>query len=177
MCWRGLITQTYELVLANFQGEDVFELGSRGQRWGIPNSYMELPRGNFASSGFLEHIELPMGQLQSVASVQYIDVDGVQRTLANTEYTADSVNIPGRLRLAYGKQWPPTRCPQWDAVRIQYVVGFADAAAVPMPIKQAMLILLAAMYEFRSPEIDGRVSQVQFTAEVLLQPYRLVRIG
>jgi uncharacterized phiE125 gp8 family phage protein len=109
-------------------------------------------------------------------AVKYIDQNGVQQTLAPSVYTLDNVSVPARLQLAYGQAWPMTR-EQWDAVRIQYVVGWANAAAVPPPIIQAMLILIAAMYEFRTPEVDARsLAKVGFSVDALLQPYRLVRL-
>ena len=153
VCWRGLITQTYEAVLDGFRGEDTLELGSRGG----------------GGMGQLEHLELPFGQLQSVTSVQYVDANGVQQTLAASEYSVDTVSVPGRLRPAYGKAWPSTRS-QWDAVRITYVVGWANAEAVPAPIKQALLLCLAEMYEKRTPAPTG-----SSTVDALLSAYRLVR--
>ncbi len=150
-CRRGLVTQEWELVLSAF------------------------PCG--------ESIELPFGQLAAdteeedpVESVTYIDAEGVERTLATTEYVVDTVSVPGVLRLAYGKSWPATR-QQWDAVRIAYTVGTA-VDDVPQPIKQAMLLLISQMYEHRTPEITGTiVSQVQFATESLLGPYRLPQVG
>jgi hypothetical protein len=176
VCWRGLVTQTWELVLGGFAGEDTLELGSRGLRYGGGQSgFNELPRGNLSSSGFLAYIELPKGNLGAVASVKYIDVNGVEQTLASTEYTADAVDVPGRVRLAYGKYWPPTQCPRWDAVRIQYTVGWAVTDGVwagPTPLKQALLLLLSDMYENRSPV----VAQAPTAFDVLISPYRIVRM-
>jgi hypothetical protein len=175
-CWRGLVTQTWELVLESFAGEDTLELGTRGRRYGSGQSgFNELPRGNLSSSGFLAYIELPKGNLGTVTSVKYIDVNGVEQTLASTEYAVDAVDVPGRVRLAYGKFWPPTLCPRWDAVRIQYTVGWAVTNAVwagPTPLKQALLLLLSQMYENRSPEVIG----VPTAFDILTSPYRLVRL-
>jgi hypothetical protein len=35
----------------------------------------------------------------------------------------DTVNVPGRILLAFQHYWPPTRS-QWDAVKITYTVGW-----------------------------------------------------
>ena len=148
VCWRGFVTQTWELVLPCFPDDGLKAVERQG-------------------------IELPMGNLNSVASVKYIDPEGVEQTLAASEYSVDTVTVPGRVRRAYGKSWPSHRS-QWDAVRIRYAVGWA-VGAVPTPIKQAVLLLVSQLYEHRTPEISGTIiSKVGFAVESLLAPYRLV---
>lgn len=177
-CWRGLVTQTWELVLDGFGGEDTLELGQRGRRFALPPAFTELPPGNVNPGGFLPYLELPMGVLASVTSLTYIDTNGVQQNLTlTTDYVIDVVSVPGRVRLAYNKAWPATQSPRWDAVRVQYVVGTA-VDAVPAPLKQAILLLISQMYEYRTPEVTGAlISPVQFAFNALISPYRLVRIG
>jgi hypothetical protein len=178
VCWRGILAQTWELVLPGFVGDDRFELGERSRR------HFYLPVGYEWSNAdrayrFLPYMELERGQLTtSLASnaVKYIDPDGVQQTLAASVYTVDDVRAPARLQLAYGQSWPITR-DQWDAVRVQYQVGWANAAAVPMPLVQAMLLLISQMYEHRTPEVTGVITSVRFAYDALISPYRLNRIG
>lgn len=119
----------------------------------------------FPSSGI---IELGKGTLSSVASVKYLDANGVEQTLALGEYEVDTTSVPGRVLLAYGKSWPTTRA-AWNAVRIRFDAGWA-AASIPVPIKQATLLLVSHMYEHRTPE----VSEIDFAAEALLNPYRVM---
>jgi uncharacterized phiE125 gp8 family phage protein len=140
VCWRGLVTQTWELILAEFP--------SCGET--------RLPRGNLAS----------------ITSVKYIDGSGVEQTMSSGDYEADTASVPGKLKLGYGKSWPAARS-QWNAVKIQYVVGWS-AALVPQPIKNALLLLISQMYEHRTPEVIGAsVEQIQFSMDALLAPYRL----
>lgn len=169
VCWRGLVTQTWELVLRGFIGEDRFEL--RTPHYLAPYGYVWC--GN---DRFTDYIELPRGHVGTLLTdaVKYIDENGTQQTLDSSVYSLDDVSVPGRLHLAPGKTWPNTR-PQWDAVRIRYPVGWA-ANAVPAPIRQAMLLLISQMYEHRTPEVAGLLSSVQFSVDALLQPYRLVRL-
>lgn len=144
VCWRGLVTQTWELVIDEFPASD--------------------------------YIELPKGELQSITSVSYVDANGVTQTFANTDYEADTVTVPGRIMLKYLMSWPSGARSVWNAVRIQYVVGWADAAAVPAPIKQAILLLVSQMYEHRTPEVVGTImAAVSFSFGALLAPYRLAR--
>lgn len=189
VCWRALVTQTWELVLESFAGEDTLELGTRGRRYGSGlGSFTESPRGNLSTSGFLPWIVLPKGNLwgtpstppaSQVLSVKYIDENAVEQTLDPSNYTVDAVDVPGRVRLAYGKYWPSTLWPRWDAVRIRYVVGWDVTNGVwggPVALKQAMLLLISQLYEHRSPEVIARgIVQIQFSADALIAPYRLNR--
>jgi uncharacterized phiE125 gp8 family phage protein len=149
-CWRGFCLQTWERTESCFPADVCLPFERQG-------------------------LKLPMGNLVSVTSLKYIDPDGVERTaVAGTDYVVDSDNVPGRVRLAYGKSWPSVRS-QWDAVRCRYVVGWA-AADVPQPLKQALLLLVSQMYEHRTPEVTGTiVTSVQFAVNALIAPYRLVR--
>jgi len=149
--WRGLVTQTWELVLDAFP--------ERGE------------------------IELPRGNLVSIASLKYVDDNGTEQTWAASNYTKDDTSEPGKLRLAYDKDWPSAR-DQWDAVKIRYTVGWAGEAAqmpaeadrVPAAIRAAMMLVISQLYEHRTPEVVGTiVSKVSFAVEALLGPYRLAR--
>lgn len=169
ICWRGLVTQTWELV------EPHFPTDLCGCGVALPYPYLfpydSTPKRLHEQA---QGVELPMGNLVSVVSVKYVDPTGVQQTLTeNTDFVVDNVSLPGRVRLAYGKSWPSHR-DQWDAVRIQYVVGW-DVASVPQPLKQAMLLLTAEMYETRVPSATKYVASIDFAVDAMLRPYRLVR--
>jgi hypothetical protein len=163
LCWRGFVTQKWELVLEGFHGKSALELPAwvRGQF--CMSEPIELPRGNLAE---LENDD------PAVESVTYIDPNGVQQTLTETvDYTVDNVSVPGRILPAYGKSWPATRS-QWDAVRITYSVGWAKED-IPAPLKQAMLVALAEMYEHRTPDL----ADVPPAVRNLAGPYRLNEVG
>ncbi len=186
VCWRGIVTQAWELALPGFIGADRLELADGRHYFDVPMIGSEWV--NPARPGrFLPYIELIKGELAPLAdldddatspvdSVKYIDPTGAQQTLAATEYDVDTFSMPGRLRLAYGKSWPQTR-DQWNAVSIIYWVGWA-VADVPAPIKQAILLLVSQLYEHRTPEVIARaIVPIQFTFDSLIAPYRLNEIG
>lgn len=139
---------------------------------GIPTQTLEYILPAFPCE---DYITLPRGGLASVTSVKYLrDTDGAQQTWNASNYMVDSVAVPGKVRLAYGISWPSAR-DQYNAVAIQYVVGW-DAASTPAPIKAAILILAAQMYEYRTVEVLGTiVSKVGFTFNNLLDKYRINR--
>lgn len=117
-------------------------------------------------------IELPFGNLVSVTSVTYVDANGAEQTMPSSDYSVDTVRVPGRVMLAYGKTWPTAR-EQWDAVKVRYAVGWA-ASSVPLPLKHAILLIVSHLYEHRTPEVIGAsISQVQFAIDALIWPYRL----
>ena len=119
--------------------EQRFWLGVFTQTW-------ELTLDSFPDEDF---IELPKAaNLASITSVSYVDGDGATQTLVQgTDFEADTKSRPGRVRLCYGKSWPSTR-DQWNAVVVRYVVGWAS---VPEGITQAILIVLAWLYENPTP--------------------------
>lgn len=135
----------------------------------------ELSLDGFPAGG---ELELPKGNLVAVNFVRVNDADGIEQTIDPSQYVVDINSVPGRLRLGYGASWPSTRA-QWDAVRIEYDVGWDFDAGVwagPRPLKQAVLLLVSQMYEHRTPEVVGTiVSSVSFAAEALMAPYRLFR--
>lgn len=61
------------------------------------------------------------------------------------------------------------------AVAITFTAGYGVAAAVPAPIKQAMMLLIANWYQNREAVIVGGYDELPFGVKALLSPYR--RIG
>lgn len=118
-------------------------------------------------------IELPLPPLQSVASVKYIDDAGDEQTLvANTDYVVDTATYNGRVRRAFDIVWPVARLEDY-AVRITFTAGFGGAVEVPQPIKNAMLMMIAHLYEHRETVADSNLVEVPIAARWLLGPYRL----
>jgi uncharacterized phiE125 gp8 family phage protein len=162
--------QTWELVLPGFVGENSLELPGWTRSHFSLQEPIKLPRGHLAT---LDDDE------PAVESVKYLDMNGDLQTLATSEYLIDNVSVPGLIMPAYGKSWPSTR-DQFNAVRVTYVVGWAGTEddPVPAPLKQALLLLVAQLYENRIPEVTGTiVSALGFGWQALVRPYRLNEVG
>lgn len=86
------------------------------------------------------------GKLQSVESVKYIDSNGVQQTLANTEYQVVGSELIGRILPAYGKSWPSCR-QQPDAIEISYTCGFGNPIDIPQSLKSWMIMYVGALLD------------------------------
>lgn len=102
---------------------------------------------------FPEAIPLRRPRVQSVTSVKYVDVDGVEQTLDPAAYQVDDKSEPGWVVPAYGYSWPQTR-QQVNAVAVRYTTGYGNNASdVPQPLRQWMLLMVGAMYENREAEV------------------------
>ena len=124
---------------------------------------------------FPDAIELQLPPLQSVTSVKYVDTNGMEQTLATTEYTVDAAAERGLVRPAFGKSWPATRA-QANAITVRFVAGYASAAMVPASIKAGMHLVIGELYERREHSIVGTIIEtVPLNAEYLLSPYRSIR--
>lgn len=90
-------------------------------------------------------IKLLYPPIKSVTSITYIDTAGATQTWSSSEYIASLTSVPGRITPAYGYTWPLTQ-DRIDAVTVNYTTGYASIAAVPMELKQAMLLLVDHYY-------------------------------
>lgn len=123
---------------------------------------------------FPEAFVLRRAPIQSVTSLKYLDdATGAEQTLDPADYLLDKDSEPGYVVPAYGKAWPAT-WPVPNAVRVRYVCGYGLAAAVPVAIKQWMLLAIGTMYAQRETLIVGQSASLpdRFWAG-LLDPYRL----
>jgi uncharacterized phiE125 gp8 family phage protein len=129
-----------------------------------------------------DEILIPRPPLQSVESIKYDDADGIETTLANTEYVVDRVSQPGWVVPSLSG-WPTSTFEGINSIRIRYVAGYGSLANspadltenIPGAIKAAILLQLGRLYENREDVIVG-TSAVKLpigAAEWLLRQYRV----
>jgi uncharacterized phiE125 gp8 family phage protein len=125
--------------------------------------------------------ELPKAPLSSVTSITYTDDQGnTGQVWDASKYIVDAPSgpyvVPGRVSLAYGQSYPNTY-PQINVITILFVAGYgATAASVPAPIKQAILLIAAEMYERRAQvTLSLPQSKNAITAQNLLSGFRVTR--
>jgi len=120
-------------------------------------------------------IYLPFSPVQSVTSVSYVDIDGNTQTLSAGLYqTVLSAPNP-YLTKAYNQDWPQIRDIP-DAITVRFVAGYTNAAAVPAPIKSAILLMVGRLYEHREEVIAGvSAGIVPAGIEMLISPYSLTQ--
>lgn len=114
-------------------------------------------------------IRLPFPDVASV-SVTYRDEADASQTLSSATYRLATDAGGAVLVLDDDAAWPATTA-RPDAVTVQMVAGYGNAAAVPMILRHAIKTLAAAMYEGREGQVTGSPAFDAFIA-----PYRHVMI-
>lgn len=122
-------------------------------------------------------IELPGGAIQSVSSISYTDTDGNPQTWATANYVVDTEWEPGRIGLAYNKNWP-TDARIWDLpITITYVAGYGDDPSdVPQLIREAIMRVALELYEMRQETTSESMESVAWGARALASRYRINRL-
>jgi uncharacterized phiE125 gp8 family phage protein len=128
----------------------------------------QFPRGGV--------IDVPVPPLISVTSLKYLDVDGVLTTLSSADYVVDNQTEPGRIVPAYEKTWPAIQLMP-NAVTIEFVAGYANAAAVPDPIKHAIKMIFGHYWIHREEAGERQMYVTPVGAKHLLDPYRVYSFG
>ena len=137
-----------------------------------------LQTWEIAIDAFPESIDITRVPLSSVTSVTYTDAAGASQTLTSgTHYrirTIDDFSFSSIVP-AYGYTWPTTRS-DTDVVVVRFVAGYANAAAVPQPIKNWILLAIGDMYARRERSSTGtersQSAPLQF-ADGLLDRYKV----
>ena len=103
---------------------------------------------------FILPLTLPYGPVQSISSVQvYDDENDEWDTVASTAYY-QAGDVLAEAEDTAATTWP-TADRTRDSFRVTYVAGYGAAAAVPEEIKQAIFLLVGAMFEDRLPYVTG----------------------
>ena len=95
-------------------------------------------------------ILLPKCPVQSVSSVNYLDSTGASEIWSSSNYTLGASHEPARLTPVFNTFWPEHRFVE-DGVSVRFVAGYT-AANLPLPVKQAMLLLIGHLEAHRGDE-------------------------
>lgn len=144
---RSLVQQTYELALDRFPNADDADQAINLQVWPV----------------------------RSITSVQYQDEDDVTQTVDAADYVFDSFAKPAEIVPI--ELWPGTKV-KANAVKITFVAGHTDNDSpnnypLPLPIKQAMLLQIGQLYEFREAVSTEETYEMPMGSTALLTPYRI----
>ncbi len=118
----------------------------------------------FTSRGF----RLSVSPAITITSVSYTDSAGDTQTLSTDVYGLDNYSRPARVFLKENQQWPQTRV-EPNTVTVVYTAGYGAASDVPGPIKTAMKLMLADLYENRQDSARTMPS----ASQRILDPYRI----
>lgn len=119
-------------------------------------------------------LRLPL-PASGISSITVRSRDGTLSTIASENYALkhdargslvrfkDSYSLPGDLY-------------ETAAIAVTFVAGYGAAAAVPVAIKQAMLLIVAYWHLNREANTAGNSNNTPVSAEALLAPYRMVGV-
>jgi len=111
---------------------------------------VKLRTGSF---GDLDHF--PIGPVQSISSITYLDAAGAEQTLDPDSYELFGAGLESGIRSAINVTWPITRQVK-DAISVTAVVGYGAAADVPRAVRRAVLLLVGDYYQSREDTIAER---------------------
>lgn len=115
-------------------------------------------------------IILPYGPVTEVTEFTYIDTDGNEQSLVeDTDFILDIHNNPARVQAV--DTWPSTK-DRINSVTVVYTAGFGAASDVPQCAKDAILSLVATMFEHRQDEESGTLNLITWNARRMLDPIR-----
>ncbi len=109
----------------------------------------------------------------SVATVKYLDADGVEQTVdaALFDRLEDDRGTVIRFRDTF--TYPAIANDRADGVRVEFTAGYgAGAADVPAAIRTVILLMVAHWYANRETASDGALSEIPFGASALIAPFR-----
>lgn len=112
---------------------------------------------------------LPRPPIATITSIKYYDTDNVEYTLAVADYQFDTVDgIVSILEI------PATTLRELNPIVIEYTAGYTTGNAIPMAIRQAILLLIGHWYENREAVVVEYVTsmEIDFCVKRLLAQYR-----
>ncbi|MBX3508920.1 MAG: head-tail connector protein [Parvibaculum sp.] len=118
-------------------------------------------------------IELPLAPVAEVTAVKVALLSGAMLAIDPAFYEVDAKGEPPRLAAKRGQAWPMPAT-RLAGIEVEFTAGYGDAAAVPQPLKQALLLLVAHWFENRAPVGGGR--ELPLTVSALVAPYRRMRL-
>jgi len=123
----------------------------------------------------VDYWPLPLGYIESVDQIQYIDVDGNTQTWDPTRYEIDNGSqFQTRLRPIRNESWPSTG-DYFSAAQLTVTAGYTSST-LPYTLRQAILLMASAYYEGRAPG-DPETANIEAAAKHLLSGWALPFIG
>lgn len=93
-------------------------------------------------------IVLPFSPVKSITHVKYYDSDNSQQTLSTDDYMYSIYENPTTLYWIDGT--PETYENRFDAVTVQFVLGYTSPATIEDDLKEAISLLVKDMYDNRT---------------------------
>lgn len=125
------------------------------------------------SNGTLREIFLTHQPFAELHRVRVRSISGHIETVPPYAYSVNSRAHPAKITARTHMQWHQF-ITSFECVEVDYSAGYgALPESVPMPFKQAILLLTAQSYEHRG---DSAERHVPMMVEALLMPYRWMKL-
>ncbi len=122
-------------------------------------------------------MKIPFPKTQTVDSVTYIDLSGVEQTLVEeTDYWVVLTTDPSYIKLAYDFTPPELQYGRPDAIKITFTAGYGDEATdVPPDLIHALKLMIANYFENRGDIVVGPagVSRIPDFVKDLVHSYKI----
>ncbi|HKJ61469.1 MAG TPA: head-tail connector protein [Hyphomicrobiales bacterium] len=155
------------ILAARLHIEQKLDLALVSQNWSL---YLDAwPDG--------AHVELPLAPLINVQSIRTYNAADEATIVDPENYSIDTASRRPRVAFNSGISRPIPGRPV-NGIEIAFTAGYGAAADdVPMPIRQALKMLVAHWYEAREPVvIEQHAESVPSTVASLIAPYRSARL-
>ncbi|KQT37682.1 phage head-tail connector protein [Methylophilus sp. Leaf414] len=114
----------------------------------------------------LSNIGLPLTPILSIASIKYIDVNGVEQTLNNTVYGLDDYGMAHSVALMPGQNWPAVSSSVINPIKIRFVAGYT-ADTVPNVVKHWICLRVAQAFKNREAYAESGFVEMPFVDRLL----------
>ena len=119
-----------------------------------------------------QQVVLILGPVQAVNAVKYYDTDGDLQTDTIGNYEVFGTEFSTKVGPKDGFSWPVTQNRE-DAIKIEYTIGYGDAASdVPDTIRHALMMLIGHWYDHREQTAMDELSNVPYGFDQLLNMHR-----
>ena len=137
--------------------------------------YCNTRLGDVTAVGYMDYFynaRFPVGPVDSITNVTYLDTANASQTLATTKYWYDIKTKATRITF---DSVPDLYDDTFNAVQINMVLGYPEAS-IPNPIITAIRLMVGHLYENRQEVTSGGgvPREIPMGMHAILSPYRII---
>lgn len=169
------VAQLKENLRVDHTDEDTLIEALRDAAISWIEDYCNTRLGDVTAVGYLDSFHgqrFPVGPVNSISSVTYLDTANATATLAASKYWYDIKTKASRITFT---NVPSTYDDAFNRVQINMNLGYTEAT-IPQPIIQAIRLMVGHLYENRQEVVQGGnvPRELPMGMHALLSPYRIV---
>lgn len=122
----------------------------------------------------LDHLpssfSIPLGPVQSITSITYVDQAGETQTIPPADYHTDFDRHPALV--AFFKPRPTDVANVPGAVKVTFVAGYGEPADVPAKVRHAARLLIGSWFKNREADTEAKLSEIPLGVTRILNQIR-----